>query len=448
MSNHIHRTTLYPVLFALYALFSFKVLVPMNFVRIAGPEPIPQLAGSVVSRANFFKDLMASTICPTEPDLKHYLARNDDNSSLLYGFDEFEKSCLLDVQDGIMKLQAQPNLLSLFSSPKKYQCGHFEQNTISELQDRCNGMDLPGGGTFNVIEGIDTGWNSWFRHHVDIGALQADPANRDAVFQVASNFNALETVNAHQNIDIQFLEQYINDLTQGPAASISAAPGLIQRHYFMYYDSNQPKNTWPQTQAHHVNFLDLIPDGLPVSVAGYVVLPHNPGVLTPENYGSIKIGYQGDVQVTHGFMVDRNRHYFIADHNPNQMINQVFTAAIDLGVTNRQHLLLNDARAFALAQQVLNAAYEGTLRKAFVEGKRRVFLTLVGCGVFANNVIWAFNAIQRMSHFIRTSGMEVTLIRYSSVLNDPVRGHFGALAQLTGGVYRQYRNDGIYQPNV
>jgi len=65
--------------------------------------------------------------------------------------------------------------------------------------------------------------------------MQADSENLGAVFQVASNFNALETTYATQNIDEHLLTSYIHDKTQGPFASISAAPGLLLRRYFPFY---------------------------------------------------------------------------------------------------------------------------------------------------------------------------------------------------------------------
>ena len=69
---------------------------------------------------------------------------------------------------------------------------------------------------------------------VDIGALQADPANKDAVFQVASNFNALETMTPFNQLNVNSIQDYWVDPTQGPRASISAAPGLFYRRYYYF----------------------------------------------------------------------------------------------------------------------------------------------------------------------------------------------------------------------
>ena len=60
----------------------------------------------------------------------------------------------------------------------------------------------------------------------DIGALQAT-APPDSLFQVASQFNCLESPGAY----LVRVADYFYDPTQGPRASISAYPGTLLRHY-------------------------------------------------------------------------------------------------------------------------------------------------------------------------------------------------------------------------
>jgi hypothetical protein len=49
---------------------------------------------------------------------------------------------------------------------------------------------------------------------------------------VASNFNCLEFISDHDRA-ANGISKYIYDLTQGPAASISGAPALAYRNYFL-----------------------------------------------------------------------------------------------------------------------------------------------------------------------------------------------------------------------
>ena len=81
------------------------------------------------------------------------------------------------------------------------------------------------GGRFNVIEGAK---------FADVRKLQADPTYNGATFQVASNFNCLETVSAEQDILKQSLTSYIFDPTQGPAAALGAPAGLLYRRYYLF----------------------------------------------------------------------------------------------------------------------------------------------------------------------------------------------------------------------
>jgi len=91
---------------------------------------------------------------------------------------------------------------------------------------------------------------------VDVGALQANPENRGATFQVASNFNCLEFIDANDNAK-KGVSKYIYDLTQGPAASISALPGTIYRNYFVPHQQDGRKYIGQLDEQ--INLLDKFP---------------------------------------------------------------------------------------------------------------------------------------------------------------------------------------------
>ena len=88
----------------------------------------------------------------------------------------------------------------------------------------------------------------------------------------------------------------------------------------------------------------------------------------------------------------------------------------------------------------IQAAYEGTIRTAALKGKRRVFLTMVGAGVFASGhtnqiVQWIFEALNDLMPFIQASGLDVILISYAS-LPYSVENNFKALIKKTNGYYK------------
>mgnify|MGYP000995754328 FL=1 len=130
-----------------------------------------------------------------------------------------------------------PNFKIKDFDDKIYQCGFLEQINLGKLRTQSKAKTQLLNPTekkpiiFNVIEAA--GFNC--SNPVDIGALQANPENINAVFQVASNFNALETTSHTDNGNVKTVADYWGDNTQGPRASISAAPGLIYRRYYYFY---------------------------------------------------------------------------------------------------------------------------------------------------------------------------------------------------------------------
>lgn len=292
------------------------------------------------------------------------------------------------------------------SVSKTYQAGYVEILTIDALRNKTKIIEQSnsGEGTLSVI-GVDfSNKESACAAYVDIGALQADSNNKDCVFQAASNFNILEFVNAEQTPETQPLSTYPGDITQGPFAAISAAPGTVLRHYFMYHDNNTTPQQWRQTKDKQVNLLDQT--GIAVK-NGYVQFESTDfNALATDLVGKIKVAYHRDVQVTFGQnFLKTGTHAVVKDQS--QIIDQVYTAAVDFGKDNAQ--FKNNKQALLVAQAVLDAAYEGTIRAAYAHGKKKVFLTLIGGGVFANSPEMIAAAIEKQIDFIKQSGMSVVL---------------------------------------
>ncbi len=84
-------------------------------------------------------------------------------------------------------------------------------------------------------------------------------------------------------------------------------------------------------------------------------------------------------------------------------IDQVFAAAVAWPDGNEDF-----GRKWAYC--ILQADYEGALMAAFLKGKKRVFLTLMGGGVFLNKFEDIFEAMYKQKKFIEESGLEVILI--------------------------------------
>lgn len=325
------------------------------------------------------------------------------------------------------KIEYNPisNMYTLTINDKSFQMGNFYQISIEDLQTNIASKPFPGGGTFNVFYG----------KNLDVAAFQADPENDGAVFQVASNFNGLETVHQNQDITTQLITDYTGDPTQGPSASISAAPGLIFRRYFLFYNKDKSVAEWGQNKIgeRQVNFLETITNqkkqNLPtMSKAGYVQFTNTLRMPNDDDFNQIKIGYHAQTAVTFGAR-SGNQHLVVSQPYP--IIDQVFAAAADFGGTNGA--LKNNPIAQAWAQTILNAAYQGALHCTFVRNRKKVFLTLMGGGVFQNDFSWICNAITRMKNFIVKSGLEVTLIWRHPNQDKTIVGALKPLVKETGG---------------
>lgn len=317
-------------------------------------------------------------------------------------------------------------------------CGAFGQTSLKDLRAATMGIAAEKPGTFNVCEGVNTTYESSFHRRVDVAALQADPDNHDAVFQVASNFNSLEATSADQDCEEQLLSDYVTNATQGPAAALSAFGGLLQRRYFLYYSPEQADTRqWGQTKEKSVNFLEQFSLPIIMSRAGYVKFEPPWDFPVLQQYEEIHIGVQTDVQVIAGHQLNADEQAWCT--RPEQRVNQVFVAAVDFGKTNAH--LVGNKKIHAWGQLLIQAAYEGTVRWAMAHHKKKVFLTLVGGGAFGNRRSWIVNAIKNIQALIVESGIEVTLIwRKTTGTNEDtfLRWQLQKIVAGTHGVYEQW----------
>lgn len=181
---------------------------------------------------------------------------------------------------------------------------------------------------------------------VDVSSMQSrafpGASEKESIptFQIASNFNALETVGEPD--PATFIQKYYKDKTQGPIASISALPGLIYRNYFLNKDGNPIIGTSPFEivkqdgyKKRPVNLLEKTTLGKHVE-NGYIkqgALFENQNdidnFLNDDNWKKTYVAYQSDMDVVFG---GYNGKIIKVLKYPSR-INQVFTAALYLGST-------------------------------------------------------------------------------------------------------------------
>jgi hypothetical protein len=277
--------------------------------------------------------------------------------------------------------------------------GRFETPSIGELRERSTSRKGP-------VRLWTLLGNSPLS---DIGSLQA--TTPEALFQVASQFNALEAPVPR----LSPVASYFNDSTQGPRAAISAWSGTLLRHYAA---PDGRGGRFTQTEGgRQLNLLaDIEREGLPRVRSGYLQLGSKDDVQgladTLEREGHrIRVGVHDDLPVLLGADWDGE---VIGDVR----IAQALTSTVAggsyglLDATNPCHR--------RIATALLNAAYEGTLRAALALGRPVAVLTMIGGGAFGNprDLIWG--AILHAVDSIACSGagpLDVIVNR-----RDPPRG--------------------------
>ena len=258
---------------------------------------------------------------------------------------------------------------------QSFHAGRFEVATIATLKTRLNARSRSERGKLRLSAFRGEG------ERTDIGALQAT-APSGVLFQVASQFNCLEAPGPR----LVPVSTYPTDGTQGPRASVSAFPGTFLRHYF----APGPDGTrYVQTDTSGINLLAAVTrPGIARVESGYLLADQieNVSAFAKEleaNFEQLQVGLHDDVEVVLG----ADWGGAVPQRGAQQRIAQAFTSTIALGGYSRDDGSPMLAR---VREQLLRAAYLGTILGALALGKRCIVLTLIGGGVFGNphRAIW------------------------------------------------------------
>lgn len=96
-------------------------------------------------------------------------------------------------------------MLTNCSTKQKYQCGSFEILRLDFLRDSFTKRFGTEKSEYATLELLTAESDS--KKHVNVSYLQSLPENRNAVFQVASNFNGVESVSENISPDSKFFTQ-------------------------------------------------------------------------------------------------------------------------------------------------------------------------------------------------------------------------------------------------
>ena len=289
---------------------------------------------------------------------------------------------------------------------RSYIIGTLETPSLAEIRDRAARIVGSLAGTLRVSSVVG-----------DVGRLHRDPANRHALFQVASQFNLLEMTGPEVTPE-HGVTRYAFDRTQGPACAIAAGAATIYRNYFAPVDGHAG-----QTEDRQIDCLRDLGAALRYDDTQPWTMRNGYALCTESGLASIartldamsageldalrdrlRVGLHWDVEVTGGIA-------------PGLLVSQVFCSALPVAYTR-----IPGARWQAFATLVLEAAYEATLWATTLNthrtGSNVVYLTRVGGGVFGNETAWIDGAIRRALKKVAGLGLDVRLVSYGQPDQD------------------------------
>lgn len=336
-------------------------------------------------------------------------------STRLY-FDPFKHAVGVTEQELIDALKSQWNTRQIKQFRETVvvpKAGSFEMYKGQTVSKRCIPPYTGRMIVVNVVEGTTDPSDKTWREQLDTPALQAAPENAGAVFQVASNFDCLEGNGGAKSRITDYLSPGM--YVQGEAAAISAMPGAIYRKYF-----NRPVNLLSDfAQEWDFNYSSGYVGNIPTINEQFGSMTDAEIIKASKN---VYVGVQADVCVTGGFGPTREElqncpvNEYLAVQVPEgqeQRVTQVFTAALNP--------YYNDPTTPGfknLAKIFLHAAYDKTIEYAAMHKTNKLFLTLVGGGVFQNKLAWIAQAIDHACRQDYLSGniepLQITLVVYNS----------------------------------
>lgn len=295
-------------------------------------------------------------------------------------------------------LEVNGNRLTSRVNGQSFIYGQLQTPSLAELRAMVPKTRLPSG-PIKIREVI-----------ADAQSLHADPDNAGALFQVASQFNLLEMPSQHVTPE-RGVGVYEHDLTQGPACAVAAGAGTIYRCYLARVNGRTGQSANNQidcladlgrTLGNTDGRLWQMQNGYAMATAsGLLEISEKIKAMSQHQRDAIRktlrIGIQWDTQVT------------IRDCK--HLVTQVYASA--LPVAYSQHTNSSWAE---FAQLILKASYEATLWAAILNfantGNNKVYLTLLGGGVFGNNDEWIFAAITRALELFAHVPLDVAIVSY------------------------------------
>jgi len=310
----------------------------------------------------------------------------------LIGFDESIEAIYKNITLKKSKLKSSVN-------GKEYHYGELEIPLLKELRERVKKSKSPKGKL--KLKAIQA----------DVKDLHLDPNNANALFQVASQFNLLEMVGADIT-PAMGIERYEDDHTQGPICAICCGAGTIYRNYFVELEG--------ESRTNQIDCLAKIGEALGNKNNQLWEMRNGYALLKEEGLQTInrKLAEMNEDEVDKlrerlavGLMWDTQVTLNGATHR----VSQAYCSALPISYVGFDSELWKP-----FASLILEASYEATICAGILNGDDRVYLTLVGGGVFGNELAWICSAIERALLKYNDYALDVMIVNYGVVSGEVV----------------------------
>jgi hypothetical protein len=309
-------------------------------------------------------------------------------------------------EDVRMKLLEKDGFITSKINKKMFQVGTLEIPTLKELRSNIS-LEKEDSKQISIREVVG-----------DVKKLHQEKENEGAVFQAASQFNLLEMIDSHVTPE-DGIDRYEYDRTQGPACAIACGAGTIYRNYFVRIG-----HQIGQTEAVQIDCLDEIGKALGnknaslwamkngyalLNLDGLTQIANQISSLTELEYeylkGLLKIGLQWNTEVT------------LSEEK--QLVTQAYCSALPISYAKPK---LPTELWEKFARLILEGTYEATFYAALKNyqqiGNKKLYLTLVGGGVFGNEQNWVFDAIEKAFIKFKNTPLEVMIVSYGDSNKD------------------------------
>ncbi|MCX5925125.1 MAG: hypothetical protein NT124_02410 [Candidatus Dependentiae bacterium] len=360
--------------------------------------------------------------CQAEDFFKEVVGMSESSFRATFGWNE-KKGYLAKVPTGSRKSFEDWKRRFIAEFPRRQAIfeGQWRCETLGQLNARIQAQggvrSLGGRGQLNILLHNDPRGGEC----TEITALQADPRNNGAVFQLASTF--FGPLEGGMENPTASLTGMLHAPVQGEWASISAAGATIYRKYFMPTENFIRRHSEGKKDPSYFYLLhDLGKKALQdkksgrqpkvdlKALKGYIYNPADAqrvSIFTHANIVTTSSCIKGQDKKTGALL----QSIPLGTH---QRITQVLNSAYNLIHYYRE--LKPGQRpqdnVMNFAKMVLGAMYEGTLKSAYLLGKKKVYLTLLGGGAFVNDISWIAEFFERpdIIEFIKNSGLEVSIV--------------------------------------